>query len=300
MKKKILIIGGTGFIGFHLAQVAKKKNFDTVIISTRKPKKIRKLQNVKYIICDITNKKKLEFILKNMNFDFVVNLGGYVDHTNKTKTFQSHYNGCKNIANIFLNKKIKSFVQIGSGGEYGNLKSPHKETNICRPQSNYSKAKYQSTKFLISLFKKKNFPSTIVRLYQVYGPRQDANRFLSTIIKKCLNNKKFPSSEGIQYRDFTYIDDVIRSIFLIFKEKKSRGKIFNIGFGAPIKIRNIVYKIIKKCKGGKPIFGEIKLRKEENLMTYPNIAKAKLILNWKPKISFDKGILRTIRYYEKN
>ena len=161
-----------------------------------------------------------------MNFDFVVNLGGYVDHTNKTKTFQSHYNGCKNIANIFLNKKIKSFVQIGSGGEYGNLKSPHKETNICRPQSNYSKAKYQSTKFLISLFKKKNFPSTIVRLYQVYGPRQDANRFLSTIIKKCLNNKKFPSSEGIQYRDFTYIDDVIRSIFLIFKEKKSRGKIY--------------------------------------------------------------------------
>ena len=57
MKKKILIIGGTGFIGFHLAQVAKKKNFDTVIISTRKPKKIRKLQNENILYAILLTKK---------------------------------------------------------------------------------------------------------------------------------------------------------------------------------------------------------------------------------------------------
>ena len=163
-KNKILIIGGTGFIGYHLAKASLKLGWIVTSVSLRKPKKIRKIKKVNYVICDITKKNILKKKL-NKPYDFVVNLGGHVNHTNKIKTFNSHFTGCKNISEIFLEKKIKSFVQIGSGGEYGNLKSPHKETNICRPQSNYSKAKYQSTKFLISLFKKKKFPSTIVRLY---------------------------------------------------------------------------------------------------------------------------------------
>ena len=85
MSKKILITGGTGFIGYHLAKKCLKLNWSVTSLSTKNPKKYRKLKKVKYLICDISNKTDLQKKIKN-NYDYVVNLAGYVDHTNKIKT----------------------------------------------------------------------------------------------------------------------------------------------------------------------------------------------------------------------
>ena len=101
MKKKILIIGGTGFLGYHLAKISLKKNWQVTSVSTKKPKKIRSIKKLTYIICDINNKNLIKKKIKK-NFDYVVNFGGYVDHSNKNKTFSSHFYGCKNLANHFL------------------------------------------------------------------------------------------------------------------------------------------------------------------------------------------------------
>ena len=118
------------------------------------------------------------------SFKYVVNLGGYVDHSNKKKTFESHYQGCKNLVEIFLKKRPKAFIQMGSSIEYGNLKSPqneHVKCNLKSVKSVYGKAKLSSSIYLTKLFKRKKFPSTILRLYLAYGPKQDANRFLPII-----------------------------------------------------------------------------------------------------------------------
>ena len=102
-KNNILIVGGTGFIGYHLAKKSLKKGWKVTSVSSKPPKKIRYLSKVKYIICDITKKKSLKKSIKR-SFKYIVNLGGYVDHTNKKKTFKSHYTGCKNLREIFLKK----------------------------------------------------------------------------------------------------------------------------------------------------------------------------------------------------
>ena len=82
-KKKLLVIGGTGFLGFHLCKEALKKGWAITSISTNKPKKIRYLKKIKYLICDIGKKNEIAKI--NSNFEYVVNFGGYVDHKNKKK-----------------------------------------------------------------------------------------------------------------------------------------------------------------------------------------------------------------------
>jgi nucleoside-diphosphate-sugar epimerase len=296
--KKILIVGGTGFIGYHLALQSKKMSWDVTIASTKKPPQIRKIKKVKYIRCDISKKSRVNKAFKN-NFNYVVNLGGYVDHGNKKKTFKSHYNGSKNLANYFLKKNIDAFVQIGSGGEYGKLKSPQRESSKSKPLSVYSRAKFLATNFFLELFSKKNFPVTILRLYQVYGPKQDQNRFLPIVIKNCLLDKNFPCSHGQQFRDFVYIKDVVNAIIKSLIIKKAKGEIINIGSQKPLKIKRLISQIIKITGGGKPQYGLIPLRKEENLNTHPSILKAKKIINWEPKINFKKGLKLTVKYYEK-
>ena len=299
-KKKILIVGGTGFIGFHLAKKSLKKGWQVTSISSRHPKKIRFLKKVKYIRSDITNKKLLKKSTKD-TYDYVVNLGGYVDHSNKKKTFKSHYEGCQNLAQIFLEKKISSFIQIGSSLEYGASKSPQKENikcNLKSVRSVYGKAKLLSSKYVINLFKKKKFPSTVIRFYLVYGPKQDINRFIPTIINGCLKNKKFPTSDGSQLRDFLYIDDAIRAIIMCLENKKSRGQILNIGTGKPKLIKKVIQMVKKVSKGGKPQYGMFKLRKFDIPKLYPNINKVKNKIKWSPKVSFEKGIKITVRDFK--
>jgi len=181
--------------------------------------------------------------------------------------------------------------------EYGYQKSPQKEDSKCYPRSAYGKAKFLSTKYLLNLFQKKNFPVTILRLYQIYGPYQDLNRFIPIVINSCKNNKIFSCSHGKQYRDFLYIDDLINAIFSILDNCKSRGEIINIGYGSPLKIRNIIKSIVNYYRKGKPQFGMIKLRKEEQMIIYPNLTKAKKILKWRAKNNFVTGLKKTISYY---
>ena len=301
MKKKILITGGTGFIGYHLAKKCVRMGWEVTSFSKKKPKPIRTLKEVNYLFGDLTKKKDLKVLKKK--FDYIVNAAGVVDHSSNPKVYKAHYLGCKNLANFFLKKKIKLFLQVGSCVEYGPQKSPQKEDykpKINDLKSMYSKGKLAASKYLMELYDKYRFPVVIFRLYLNYGPNQDFNRFLPVIIDGCIRGKKFPCSSGIQYRSFTFVDDLVRAMVIALKKTHLSGNVFNIGNNKPVKIKRIVQYIKRYVKKGTPLYGKIKFRKDEIKHLYPNISKAKLLLNWQPKVSFSKGLSRTINYYKSN
>lgn len=300
IKKKILITGGTGFIGYHLAKKCLSLNWSVTSLSTNKPSKKRKLKKVKYKICDISKKKDL-FKKLDINYNYVVNLAGYVDHSNKKKTIKSHYNGCKNLSSIFLKSKLEKFIQIGSSVEYGKINSPQIENNKNKQKtySAYGKAKLLSTKLLLNLKKKYDFPATIIRFYLIYGPYQDENRVVPITILNAIKDNEFNCSDGKQLRDFLHVDDAVRAIIKSLKNKKVSGEIINIGSGKPLKIKSTILRICKLVGFGKPKFGRIKFRKDEIMSLYPSIHKAKKLLKWKPKIKFNSGLTQTINYYKK-
>jgi nucleoside-diphosphate-sugar epimerase len=299
MKKKILIIGGTGFLGFHLCKSSASKGFKTFSVSRKKPRLDRKINKVKYILCDISKKKEIKKKL-DQNFDYVVNLGGEVDHSNKVKTYKSHFIGCKNLAEFFVKKKIKLFIQVGSSAENAFLKPPHSETLNGKPKTSYGKAKLAATKFLFKKKIKNNLKFVIFRLYQIYGPYQDTNRFIPILIDSCMKKKIFECSNGDQFRDFLYIDDLISVFFKALKSKKIIHKIINVGSGQPKKLRYITNKVINFFKSPEPKYGVIKLRNDEAKLIYPRITSVKRLLKWKPKTKFNTGLIKTINYYKKS
>ena len=296
---KVLIPGGTGFIGFHLCLFFIKKGWKVYSISKSKPKKNRKVNGVKYIFCDVSDKNKLRKKLAD-HYDYVINVSGYVDHSKKRSIMRSHYQGCKNLVDIFKKKKLKKFIQIGSSIEYGKKKSPHKETNVKKfnTLSFYGNAKLASTLFLLSAFKKESFPVSILRLYLVFGPYQDDNRVIPYVINNSLDGKSFACSPGNQLRDFLYIEDVVNAIYKSIKSHKNDGEVINIGSQKPIKIRKLIIKIVNLIGKGKPNFCKIKIRSDEPIKLFPNISKAKKILNWTPKTNLIKGLKKTIKFYK--
>ena len=288
----LLIAGGTGFIGYHLADKFKKKGWKVTSLSLKKPKKKRFLKGVKYILLDLTKKKYIEKKLKD-DYSAVINLSGHTTNLYsqnlKKKIFQSHYIGAKNLIDFFKKKKIKIFIQIGSSAEYGKAKSPLQETVNCKPNNIYGRAKLKATKYVLSVAKKNKFPATVLRFFQVYGPKQGENRAVMQILKFCINKKKFPASNGKQIRDFCFIKDAINAIELTINKKVYR-KVINIGYGKGISMRRLINIIKGIAKGGKPQFGVMKSRNHENPVLVPSIIRARKILGWKPKVKLKKGL----------
>lgn len=297
MKEKIIIFGGSGFIGSNLINKIKNLNYDITSVSRKKILNKKKYRNIRYISCDVSNFQSLKKI--KSNYDYIINLSGNIDHQNKIETFKAHYTGCKNLIKFFKNKSFKKFIQIGSSLEYGNLKSPHLEKKKTFPKSHYGKAKAKANKILIKNFKR-NKSLIILRLYQIYGPKQKLNRLIPYAIKSSLKDKKFDCTSGNQYRDFLYIDDLTNLFLKILRNKKIITGIFNVGSGKPLKVKNIIQEITNITKKGKPIFGAIKMRKEESKVFFPNIQKIKLTFRWKPTIGILEGLRKTIKFYEKN
>ena len=133
----------------------------------------------------------------------------------------------------------------------------------------------------------------------VYGEGQAFNRFLPQIIKGCLKNEEFPTTEGNQIRDFCYVSDIVDGIIATIKSDQVNGHILNLASGQPIQIKSVIKKVVDIIGSGKPIFGAIKYRANENLSLYADISKAQKLISWNPKIEFESGLKKTIDYYSK-
>ena len=161
-------------------------------------------------------------------------------------------------------------------------------------------SKLASTHLIEMLYRTEKFKGCSLRLFLTYGPYQDKRRFIPQIISGCLKNDRFPVSAGKQKRDFCYIDDVISGIFKVLSSKKVYGKTYNLASGDPIEILEVIKKIVKKIGKGSPLYGEIKYRSGENMELYADVNKIKKELSWKPEISIDEGLKRTIDWYLKD
>lgn len=299
--KKLLVVGGTGFIGKNFVTQAVLNGYSVTVLSSGNTNKNYNISDIEYLIGDITDEKNLYQVLNKRRFTHVINLGGYVNHScffsGGSETILQHFDGVRNIVHCLNWDTLECYLQIGSSDEYGNTIAPQNECMREKPISPYSFGKTASTHFLQMLHSTKGFPSVICRLFLVYGPGQNFNRFLPQVISASLLNKSFSVSAGEQERDFCYITDVIDALFIALNEDKAKGELFNIASGIPITIRSMVEKVTFLAGGGKPQFGKIPYRKGENMSLYADISKAKKFLNWFPKIDLEVGLQSTLNFY---
>jgi len=298
----MLVIGGTGFIGSCVTEEAVKRGFAVTSISKNIVGKDQQKHLVKYIAVDIGNKNELALKLKENKFQYVINVSGYVDHAGYfvggKDVVDTHLFGVINLLDFLDKSEIVKFVQIGSSDEYGDNDSPQNEAQRELPISPYSFAKTAVTHFLQMLYRTIGLPTVVIRPFLIYGPGQNSGRFIPHVIKGCISKKDFPVSKGDQIRDFCYITDFVDAVFLTLDNKRANGKVLNIASGKPVMIKDVVSKIAFYVGYGKPIFGGVNYRNNENMNLHADISQARDILGWEPKVNLDNGLKNTVNWFK--
>tara|TARA_B100000780_G_C21118943_1_gene453060 strand:- start:1279 stop:2310 length:1032 start_codon:yes stop_codon:yes gene_type:complete len=322
--KKIVITGGSGFIGSNLAEYFLKKkyfvvNIDKFSYSGNKYNSHNfNKKNYTLVRCDINNKRIIIKTLKKYKPSIIFNLAAetHVDRSiDGPKPFiDSNINGVFNLLesirfyNKRSNKKIK-LIHISTDEVYGDIldKSKRADENYpYKPSSPYAASKASADHLIKSYVRTYNFPAIISNCSNNYGPRQFPEKLIPKLIFNILNKQPLPIyGKGLNSREWIYVEDHCKALDLLSKKGKV-GETYNIGSGknlSNIELAKLIIKIMKKklIKIDKRVkINFVKDRPGHDVRYALNSIKIKKKFKWKSLTDINNGLSKTIDWYINN
>ncbi|MBI2996293.1 MAG: NAD-dependent epimerase/dehydratase family protein [Candidatus Melainabacteria bacterium] len=318
--KNIFITGGAGFIGSHLVEELIKNNFKVTVFDNLHRNSIKytdilKSNLVTFIKGNILNKELVEKRMKG--HDLIIHAAAIAGVSNYHKfpylTFKTNLIGTYNILEAMVKNKTNKLIDFSTSEVFGpNAKDVSEDSyfNIGPPK--HRRWSYAGSKiggeFLISTYAEEyKWSGTIIRPFNIYGPKQTGEGAISSFCKNIVSNKKLIlEGDGKAIRSWCYIDDFISAIMLVIKNMPSTVETFNIGNPketlSNIELARLVLQVS---------FNGKKLNEKENikfeLMKYPeikerspNIHKFQKLYNWSPKVSLREGLQKTLMWFKQN
>ncbi|GAI86782.1 unnamed protein product [marine sediment metagenome] len=211
-KKRVLVTGGSGFIGKYLQE----ELFNCGAVITIIDKNPQYAKSINVIKCDICDYKNLEKVINDISPEIVFHLAANIDRTSEFDIIRNMISvnliGTLNLLESLKNiSSCRSIIVAGTSEEYGNNQAPFKEYYKEDPISPYSFSKVCASYLSKMLFNVCKLPIIILRPTLAYGPGQKGTMFIPTLIKTLLLNEKFVMTSGEQTRDFIYIDDLVNA-----------------------------------------------------------------------------------------
>jgi UDP-glucose 4-epimerase len=312
--KSILVTGGAGFIGSHLAdRLIDEKPEHLVIVDNfyLGEDKMRNLSSAKLRFPslrvhhkDATKMRLMKDILENEGVDVVFNLAvtclpaslvkpKWVHDVNVTIT--------STFCELLRKDCFDTLIHFSSSEAYGDAKQvPMDENHPLEPSTPYGASKIASDHLVLSYCKTFDVDASIIRPFNNYGPRQNEGTYAGVIpltIERILKSESpVIFGDGMQTRDYTYVTDTAEAAVKIYRAKSTRGKVLNIASGQETTIKDLVSKIAKIMGCKKPIIYD-KPRPGDVRRFIGSNRLARELINYEPKVSFDEGLRRTIDWY---
>ena len=307
--KTIFVTGGAGFVGSEIVRQISASGGTAIVydnLSSGKKKFIQNYPRVKIIKGDVKNRltihkaiQKSQYIINLAALPFIPDSFHYPQ-----EFFEVNTNGTLNLILESINhKKIKNFVHISTSEVYGSAKkSPMDENHPILPQSTYAVSKLAGEKVVFTMHKEHDFPAVMIRPFNTYGPNITQPYIIPEIIMQVLGkNSEIKLGNINAERDFTFVSDTANGIIRALFSKKAIGETINLGSGKSHKIKDIVKSVSSILEKKVTIStNKDRLRPfDVNKLVCDN-RKAKKILNWEPKITFDEGLKNTVNWIKDN
>ncbi|KUO49054.1 MAG: CDP-abequose synthase [Desulfitibacter sp. BRH_c19] len=305
--KKVLITGASGFIGSHLVKRMLEENAQVSIIA-RDGSDLWRVQSLikDFAIykADLRDSRKINLCMNKVKPDYIFNMAAYgVDARQKDYFIAVNTNiiGTMNILNSSISTGCKKFLNIGTCMEYGDKKEIIKEDCHLEPFNIYGSTKAATTLLAHQIAAENKIDIVTLRAFGIFGENEGSHKFFPHIILSVLNKVDVNLTGCEQYRDYCYVENIIDGFVLAAHNDAIKNEIFNIGTGMIYQLKYYVNKVYEKMEAvKKPNYGAIPYRSGEVWRPHPDITKIQKLLKWKPKISLEEGLNRTILWYEKN
>ena len=320
--KKIIVTGGSGFIGSNLVNYLIKKkyfviNIDKLTYSSNKYlSEIRNKKNYNFLRLDINNKNRLIKIIKKFKPIAVFNLAAetHVDRSiDGPKEFiHSNLNGTFNLLEslrYLQKKKIKpKLIHISTDEVYGDIKGNLRsdENYKYEPSSPYSATKAGADHLVKSYIRTYKLNAVISNCCNNYGPFQFPEKLIPKMIANILNNKELPIyAKGKNSREWIHVEDHCEALLRLYLKGKM-GENYNVGSGKNLRNIDLVKKILKIFKslgikiGKKSKIKFVKDRPGHDYRYALNNKKILRKLKWRNKIAFEDGLRETVKWYLAN
>ena len=314
MKKKVLITGVVGFIGYSLAIKLLKENchvigvdnFDDYYSTKLKKKRLSKLKKYSTFQIKVFNiEKYVSFnVIKNYNFDHIFHLaaqaGVRYSAIKPNKYIKTNILGTINLFKFASTKKIKSIFFASSSSVYGDSKNfPLKENDKLKPKNIYATSKVINEITAKSFSKNYSMKIFGLRFFTIYGEWGRPDMLLFKMFKNSLINKKLElNNNGNHYRDFTYIDDVVEILYLLMNKKTAKlYDIYNICSNNPQNIKKLITYFQKNLSTLKIL--KIPKNKLDVFKTHGDNRKIIKFLKFKKFSKFETALKQTFQWYKK-
>jgi UDP-glucose 4-epimerase len=301
---KALVSGGAGFIGSHLVDKLVKDGYEVVVLdnlSTGNLENLRAHLNrssfrfVRGNICDGRFAKVASKSVKSV-FHLAAITSVPLSIENPEITTEVNLNGTKNLLQNAAHNGVERFIYVSTCAVYGDpTYLPVDEKHPTNPESPYATSKLKAEQECIKLGEKCGFRTTILRLFNVYGPRQKYGEYggvTAQFINKLRNNEPLIIyGDGTQTRDFVHVNDVIKALMLALDDTKtSKEYIFNIASGKPTSVNELAQLLMKLLDSKQTTLKYVEARRGDIKHSYANIKKAETVMGFKPKISLKEGL----------
>lgn len=315
---KILVTGGAGFIGSNFIYYMLEKHSDYRIVcldaltyagNLKTLDSALKNPHFQFVKGDIADRKLVFDLFEKEQFDIVVNFAAesHVDRSieNPGVFLRTNIIGTQTLMDASIKYKVKRYHQISTDEVYGDLPLDRpdlfftEETPI-HTSSPYSASKASADLLVQAYHRTFGLPITVSRCSNNYGPYHFPEKLIPLMIANALNNKPLPVyGEGINVRDWLYVEDHCKAIDLIIHNGKV-GEVYNIGGHNEKTNIYIVKKILELLGKPESLITYVTDRKGHDLRYAIDPTKISRDLGWKPDTMFDDGIVKTVQWYLDN
>lgn len=302
---RVLVSGGAGFIGRHLVRALVQRGDSVTVVGRRRREALAHdalPPAVDYRAGDLGQAETATSLLRAARPECVFHLASAVDVARDLDHLDAQVRGTQmaavHVARACLEQDVERLVHVGTCEEYGNGPAPFRETQDLAPVSPYSAAKAAATSFVRMLCSSFGLRAVIVRPFLTYGPEQESNLLVPSLIRSALAGRDFPMTPGEQTREFNYVDDIVAGLLASAQVAGTEGQIINIGCGEPRRIRDVAQLVLDLM--GNPVqleLGKLPYRPGETWEFYCDNTRARELLGWSSHVTLEDGLERTIAWH---
>ena len=311
---KVLVTGGAGFIGSNFIRVLLSARRDVQIINFDKltyagnPESLADItENPRYSLLkgDIADPQAVENAFR-LGLDAVINFAAetHVDRSieDASPFLSTNISGTQCLLEAARRHKLPRYIQISTDEVYGSAPAgvSFTEEALLDPRSPYAASKAAADHFVSAYANTYGVSAVILRCTNNYGPYQFPEKLIPLMIANAQENKPLPIyGDGMQERDWLFVEDYCRAIVLAL-EKAAAGSVYNVSAGAPQPNLKIVRTILAALGKPETLIHYVQDRPGHDRRYALDSSKIRRELGWKPQVTLEEGLQRTIQWYQSN